>query len=63
ANQVRVRDLDGIAKIEVGKNELELFSDKLKMDEIILKLEQIGFKSVIIDPEGYKSGKINVIAD
>ena len=63
ANQVRVRDFDGVAKIEVGKNELELFSDKLKMDEIILKLEQIGFKSVIIDPEGYKSGKINVIAD
>ena len=30
---------------------------------ITSKLEQIGFKSVYIDPEGYKSGKINVIAD
>jgi PP-loop superfamily ATP-utilizing enzyme len=26
-------------------------------------LKQIGFDSVIVDPEGYKPGKINVIAD
>ena len=62
-NQVRVRDFNGVAKIEVEKNELEQFSDKTKLDEITSKLEQIGFKSVIIDPEGYKSGKINVLAD
>lgn len=63
AKQVRVRDFDGIAKIEVGKNELELISNNSKIDEIIFKLKQIGFKSVLIDPEGYKSGKINVIVD
>jgi uncharacterized protein len=63
AIQVRVRDFDGMAKIEVGSNELELLSNQFKLDEIILKLKQIGFKSVEIDPEGYKSGKINVIAD
>ncbi len=62
-NQVRVRDFDGIAKIEVEKNDLKLFSNKTKLNEITSKLEQIGFKSVLIDPEGYKSGKINVIAD
>ena len=61
--QVRVRDLDGIAKIEVDKDDLRLFSNKMKLNEITSKLEQIGFKSVLIDPEGYKSGKINVIAD
>jgi pyridinium-3,5-biscarboxylic acid mononucleotide sulfurtransferase len=61
--QVRVRDFDGIAKIEVDKNDLGLFSNKTKNREITTKLEQIGFNSVIIDPEGYKSGKINVIAD
>lgn len=63
ANQVRVRDFDGVAKIEVAKNELELISNKSKINEIIIKLLQIGFKSVIIDPEGYKSGKINVLVD
>ena len=62
-NQVRVRDFDGVAKIEIEKNELEQLSDKMKLNEITSKLEQIGFKSVLIDPEGYKSGKINVIAD
>jgi len=63
ATQVRVRDFDGMAKIEVASNELELLSNQLKLDEIVLKLKQIGFKSIVIDPEGYKSGKINVIAD
>ena len=62
-NQVRVRDFDGVAKIEIEKNQLEKLSDKMKLNEITLKLEQIGFKSVIVDQEGYKSGKINVIAD
>jgi uncharacterized protein len=61
--QVRVRDFDGLAKIEVGSNELHLLSNPLKLNEIFLKLKQIGFKSVVVDPEGYKSGKINVIAD
>ncbi len=62
-NQVRVRDFEGNAKIEVDKNDLKLFSNKMKINEITFKLQQIGFKSVLIDPEGYKSGKINVIAD
>jgi uncharacterized protein len=62
-NQVRVRDFDGVAKIEIEKNELEKLSDKIILNEITSKLEQIGFKSVLIDPEGYKSGKINVIDD
>ena len=61
--QVRVRDFEGNAKIEVDKNDLGLFSNKMKLNEITTKLEQIGFKSVIVDPEGYKSGKINVIVD
>ena len=62
-DQVRVRDIDGIAKIEIEKNELEQLSDEMKLNEISSKLEQIGFKSVLIDPEGYKSGKLNVLAD
>ena len=60
---MRVRDFDGIAKIEVEKNQLNNLSNEMKLNEITSKLEQIGFKSVLIDPEGYKSGKINVIAD
>ncbi|MBI5146590.1 MAG: ATP-dependent sacrificial sulfur transferase LarE [Thaumarchaeota archaeon] len=62
AKQVRVRDIDGVAKIEVGSDELYLL-EKLNMDDLFAKLKSIGFTSIILDPEGYRPGKINVIAD
>jgi uncharacterized protein len=61
--QVRVRDIQGIAKIEVNKNEIPLVSSPEILDEITNKLKLIGFSEVLIDSEGYKPGKINVIAD
>ncbi len=63
AKQVRVRDIDGAAKIEVGIDEVSLFAEKKKLDELIVKLKLIGFDSITIDKDGYRSGKINVIAD
>ncbi len=60
--QVRVRDLNGSAKIEVEKNDISEFT-KIVLDKITEKLKIIGFTSVEIDQEGYKPGKINVIAD
>jgi uncharacterized protein len=63
AKQVRVRDMNGHAKIEVGRDELLLFSEKKKLDELVTKLLSIGFESVTVDKDGYKPGKINVIAD
>ncbi|QDI88609.1 ATP-dependent sacrificial sulfur transferase LarE [Candidatus Nitrosopumilus sp. SW] len=60
--QVRVRDLNGSAKIEVEKNDISEFNDAV-LDKITEKLKMIGFTSVEIDQEGYKPGKINVIAD
>jgi uncharacterized protein len=62
AKQVRVRDIDGQAKIEVGADEMHLL-EKTKLDELFTKLLSIGFHSVMVDPDGYKPGKINVIAD
>jgi uncharacterized protein len=59
--QVRVRDLDGMAKIEVDKDKISVFEDKL--NEITLKLKILGFSSVEVDPDGYRPGKINVIID
>lgn len=63
ARQVRVRDIDGAAKIEVDRKELFLFAEKEKLDELEEKLRSIGFHSMTIDKEGYRPGKINVIAD
>ncbi len=62
AKQVRVRDLDGIAKLELASNELYLLNDKV-LKNITSKLQLFGFSSVIVDPEGYKPGKINIIAE
>lgn len=63
AKQVRIRDFDGMASIEVGSDEIKLLSDKTKLSELIYSLKQIGFTTVTIDPEGYKPGKLNVIVD
>ena len=60
--QVRVRDFNGIAKIEVEKEMISVFDDNI-IKQLNEKLQMIGFSSVQIDPEGYKPGKINVIAD
>ena len=61
-NHVRVRDLNGSAKIEVDQEMIHLFNDVV-MKQIIEKLKMFGFTSVEIDQEGYRPGKINVIAD
>ena len=58
--QVRVRDYDGSAKIEVDKKMISLFDDNI-MSQLNQKLKIIGFTSVEIDKDGYKPGKINVI--
>jgi len=60
--QVRVRDIDGSARIEVEKKNIPIFDQKI-IEEISNKLRLIGFSTVEIDPEGYRPGKINVIAD
>ncbi len=61
--QVRVRDLKGIAKLEVEKEKISVLRDDTIFEEITKKLKLIGFSDVVIDPEGYKPGKINVIVD
>jgi len=61
--QIRVRDLDGTAKIELDIDDLHLLFDEQLLSKINTKLQQIGFKSVLVDPEGYKSGKLNVMVD
>lgn len=62
-NKVRVRDIQGIAKIEVNKEKIFIVNSPKILAEITKKLKLIGFLDVTIDLEGYKPGKINVIAD
>jgi len=63
AKQVRVRDMNGIAKIEVGVDELPLLGNSVVLQKIKDQLKLISFEDVSIDPDGYKPGKINVITN
>ena len=59
--QVRVRDFDGAAKIEVEPHNISLFYENDNLDQVIKKLQMIGFSSVSVDPDGYMSGKLNLV--
>jgi len=63
AKQVRVRDMNGVAKIEVGVDELSLLENNTVLQKIKDQLKLISFEDVSIDPEGYRPGKINVITN
>jgi len=58
-NQYRVRYHNGIARIEVLKEDLPKFFDVNMMKKVSDKLKNIGFKYVTLDMEGYKMGKMN----
>jgi len=62
-NQLRVRDHNDLARIEVIKDEIELFNNLEMLDKINSKLKQLGFKYVTIDLEGYKTGSMLLTLD
>lgn len=53
--QVRVRDHQDIARIEVGSGEIKDMFDTAKLSEIDSKLKELGFKHIALDLSGYKS--------
>jgi len=61
ARQVRVRNHNGIARIEIGKDERKLLYDENLMDEIAEKLKSLGFDYVTMDLQGYRSGSIDEV--
>ena len=56
--QVRVRDHNGLARIEVAKWERVLLCNVDVLDKIALALKDLGFKYVTFDLEGYRSGSM-----
>jgi uncharacterized protein len=60
--QIRVRDHNGIARIEVVPDERNFFYNESIMDKVHYKLMQLGFKYVTMDLSGYKSGSLNPIS-
>ncbi|MBD3673416.1 MAG: ATP-dependent sacrificial sulfur transferase LarE [Planctomycetaceae bacterium] len=59
-NELRVRHLEhDAASLEVPSPALPMFSDHKLTDEVTSHLKTLGFRSVTIDPEGFRSGRLN----
>lgn len=58
AKRLRVRDHNGLARIEVGRDERTLFSNMDVLDRIAGELKRLGFKYVTLDLEGYRAGSM-----
>jgi len=57
--QVRVRNHDQIARIEVSKNEISKLLKEDVMDKIVTKFKDLGYTYVTVDLEGYRTGSMN----
>jgi uncharacterized protein len=56
--QLRVRDHNSLARIEVPKNEINILGDKEVIITISKELKNLGFKFVTVDLEGYRTGSM-----
>ena len=59
--QLRIRDHDGIARIEVAPEEMSLFWQKNMGGLVIKKLKELGYTYVTLDLEGYRTGSMNEV--
>ncbi len=60
-NQVRVRNYNEIARIEVDDHQIEIVVRNRR--EIMKKFKELGFTYVSLDLEGYRSGSMNEILE
>lgn len=60
-NQVRVRYHNDIARIEVDKKDIKRFSSKNFCDKIVRRLKELGFRYIVLDLEGYRTGSLNEV--
>lgn len=58
--QIRVRDHEGIARIELEATDLSRLLDYERRQRVIRGLKEAGFRFVTIDLEGYRSGSANL---
>jgi uncharacterized protein len=59
---LRVRDHEGLARIEVSPEEREKLLDIKILDDLSQKLKSFGFNFVTIDCTGYKTGSLSEVA-
>jgi len=56
--ELRVRDHNGLVRIEVAKDEMTLFFDADVLERVAMELKRLGFRYVTFDLEGYRSGSM-----
>ncbi len=56
---LRVRSHDDMARIEVTDKELSRFFDKGIRESVVTRLKEFGFKYIVVDLEGFRSGRLN----
>jgi uncharacterized protein len=61
-SQVRVRDHDDIARIEIPSEELSRLFDATKLQTLDHQIKKQGFRFVTIDTGGYKSGNLSLFS-
>ncbi|MFH2036870.1 MAG: ATP-dependent sacrificial sulfur transferase LarE [Candidatus Zixiibacteriota bacterium] len=59
--ELRVRDHDQMARIEVRRKNFEFFINEENRVEIIDKIKALGYKYVALDLEGFRSGSLNEV--
>ena len=57
--QLRVRDHDNIARIEVPRANMPIFLDEKISKQIVEKLKSLGYAYVTLDIQGYRMGSMN----
>jgi len=58
--QVRVRHYGDVARVEVDRADLpRLLDDELLSAQIVEAIKGVGYREVVIDPEGYRRGSAN----
>ena len=58
---LRVRDHEGLARIEIAPDELQKILSPLQMAQIHEKFKELGYSYVTLDLKGYRSGSLNEV--
>ena len=58
-NQVRVRDHNDIARIEISAEDFSRLFDPRVKDTISRSLKELGYKYIAVDLDGYRTGSLN----
>ena len=57
---LRVRDHEDLARIEVSKQDMHYFFERDKLEKIVEKLKKLSFNYITLDLEGYRQGSLNI---